>query len=218
MDEIRGQIVAACHRLAREGLVPGTAGNLSVRRGDLVALTATGLVMADATPADVTVVDLSGEIVEGGLRPTSEVGLHLGVHRRFGDGAIVHTHAPASTALACVLDELPVIHYQLLDLGGAVPVVAFHPFGTPELADAVSEAMTHKNAVLMANHGAVTRGATLAEALERTFLLEWGCTLYERASALGTPKVLTLTQQQAVIEVALTLRYGKPQPVNGDDE
>ncbi|HYQ64178.1 class II aldolase/adducin family protein [Actinophytocola sp.] len=218
MDEIRGQIVAACHRLAHEGLVPGTAGNLSVRQGDLVALTATGLVMADATLADVTVVDLSGEIVEGGLRPTSEAGLHLGVHRRFGDGAIVHTHAPASTALACVLDELPVIHYQLLDLGGAVPVVPFHPFGTPELAGAVSEAMTHKNAVLMANHGAVTRGATLAEALERTFLLEWGCTLYEHASALGTPKVLTLAQQQAIIEVALTLRYGKPQPVNGDDE
>lgn len=217
MDEIRDQIVAACHRLAREGLVPGTAGNLSVRRGDLVALTATGVVLADATPADVTVVDLAGEIVEGGLRPTSEAGLHLGVHRRFGDGAIVHTHAPASTALACVLDELPVIHYQLLDLGGAVPVIPFHPFGTPELADAVAEGMTHKNAVLMANHGAVTRGTTLGEALERTFLLEWGCTLYERASALGTPKVLDQRQQQAVIEVALALRYGKPQPVNGDN-
>jgi len=218
MDEIRGQIVAACHRLAHEGLVPGTAGNLSVRHGDLVALTATGVVLADATPDDVTVVDLSGEVVEGGLRPTSEAGLHLGVHRRFGDGAIVHTHAPTSTALACVLDELPVIHYQLLDLGGAVPVIPFHPFGTPELADAVSEAMTHKNAVLMANHGAVTRGTTLAEALERTFLLEWGCTLYQRASALGTPKVLTQAQQQAVLEVAFALRYGKPQPVNGDEE
>jgi L-fuculose-phosphate aldolase len=218
MDEIRGRIVAACHRLAHEGLVPGTAGNLSVRHGDLVALTATGVVLADATPADVTVVDLSGEIVDGGLRPTSEAGLHLGVHRRFGDGAVVHTHAPASTALACVLDELPVIHYQLLDLGGAVPVVPFHPFGTPELADAVSAAMTHKNAVLMANHGAVTRGTTLAEALERTFLLEWGCTLYQRASALGTPKVLTQAQQQAVLEVAFALRYGKRQPVDGDDE
>jgi L-fuculose-phosphate aldolase len=217
-DEIRGEVVAACHRLAAEGLVVGTAGNISVRHGDLVALTATGVVLAEATAADVTVVDLAGEIVEGGLRPTSEAGLHLGVHRRFGEGAIVHTHAPASTALACVLDELPVIHYQLLSLGGAVPVVEFHPFGTPELANAVSAAMTHKNAVLMANHGAVTRGATLAEALERTFLLEWGCTLYERASALGTPKVLNQAQQQAVIEVAMTLRYGKPQPVNGDDE
>jgi L-fuculose-phosphate aldolase len=218
MNEIRGEIAAACHRLAREGLVVGTAGNISVRRGDLVALTATGVVLAEATADDVTVVDLAGEIVEGRLRPTSEAGLHLSVHRKFGDGAIVHTHAPASTSLACVLDELPVIHYQLLALGGAIPVVEFHPFGTPELADAVSDAMTHKNAVLMANHGAVTRGASLAEAMDRTFVLEWACTLYERASALGTPKVLTEAQQQAVIEVALTLRYGKPQPVNGENQ
>jgi L-fuculose-phosphate aldolase len=218
MDEIRGDIVAACHLLAREGLVVGTAGNLSVRRGDLVALTATGVVLAEATVDDVTVVDLAGEIVTGGLRPTSEAGLHLSVHRRFGDGAVVHTHAPASTALACVLDELPVIHYQLLSLGGAVPVIEFHPFGTPELADAVSEATVHKTAVLMANHGAVSRGATLAEAMDRTFLLEWACDLYARASALGTPKTLTQQQQQAVIEVALTLQYGKPQPVNGDNQ
>ncbi|HEX6352990.1 class II aldolase/adducin family protein [Actinophytocola sp.] len=218
MNEIRGEIAAACHRLAQEGLVVGTAGNISVRRGDLVALTATGVVLAEATADDVTVVDLAGTIVSGGLRPTSEAGLHLGVHRKFGDGAIVHTHAPASTSLACVLDELPVIHYQLLALGGAIPVIGFHPFGTPELADAVSDAMTHKNAVLMANHGAVTRGPTLAEAMDHTFVLEWACALYERASALGTPKVLTEAQQQAVIEVALNLRYGKPQPVNGENQ
>jgi L-fuculose-phosphate aldolase len=218
MDEIRGGIVAACHRLAREGLVVGTAGNVSVRHGDLVALTATGVVLAEATTDDVTVVDLSGEVVSGGLKPTSEAGLHLGIHQRFGDGAVVHTHAPASTALACVLDELPVIHYQLLSLGGAVPVIEFHPFGTPELADAVSAAMVHKSAVLMANHGAVSRGTTLTEAMDRTFLLEWACDLYARASALGAPKTLTQEQQQAVIEVALALQYGKPQPVNGDNQ
>jgi L-fuculose-phosphate aldolase len=77
--------------------------------------------------------------------------------------------------------------------------------------------MVHKNAVLMANHGAVSRAATLAEAMDRTFLLEWACDLYARASALGTPKTLTQQQQQAVLEVALTLQYGKPQPVNGDN-
>lgn len=212
-DDLRAEIAAACHRLARAGLVVGTAGNVSVRRGDVVALTATGVTLADATPDDVTVVDLSGAVVAGRLRPTSEAGLHLGIHRTFGDGAIVHTHAPASTAFACVFDELPVIHYQLLDVGGAVPVVPFVPFGTPELATAVARAMTDRNAVLMANHGAVTRGATLAEALERTFLVEWACTLYSTASTLGTPKTLTDAQQQAVREVIDRLRYGKPQPM-----
>ncbi|MFL6127062.1 class II aldolase/adducin family protein [Actinophytocola sp.] len=212
-DEVRAEIAAACHRLASEGMVFGTAGNVSVRQGDRVALTATGVTLADATPDDVTVVDLSGAVVAGGLRPTSEVGLHLGIHRHVGDGAIVHTHAPASTALACVLDELPVIHYQLLDVGGSVPVVPFFPFGTTELAEAVAAAMADRKAVLMANHGMVTRDATLAEALERTFVVEWACALYARASVLGTPKVLTAAQQQAVRAVIAKLRYGKPQPM-----
>jgi L-fuculose-phosphate aldolase len=213
-DELRAEIAAACHRLAAEGLVVGTAGNVSVRRGDVVAMTATGVTLADATPSDVTVVDLSGEVVAGGLRPTSEAGLHLGIHRTFGDGAIVHTHAPASTAFACVFDELPVIHYQLLDVGGAVPVLPFIPFGTQELAAAVTAAMTDKQAVLMANHGAVTRGATLAAALERTFVVEWACTLYSTAATLGTPKTLTHAQQTAVQEVIAKLRYGRPQPMS----
>lgn len=210
-DDPRDAVVAACHRLAGAGLVVGTAGNVSVRRGDVVAMTATGITLADATPGDVTVVDLAGAVVAGGLRPTSEAGLHLAVHRQAGDGAIVHTHAPASTAFACVFDELPVIHYQLLDVGGAVPVVPFIPFGTPELAAAVAEAMVDRGAVLLANHGAVTRGATLAEALDRTFVVEWVCALYAAASAMGTPKVLTDAQQQAVREVKARLGYGKPQ-------
>jgi L-fuculose-phosphate aldolase len=216
-DELRAEVAAACRRLAGEGLVVGTAGNVSVRRGDVVAMTATGVTLADATADEVTIVDLAGDVVTGGLRPTSEAALHLGIHRNSGDGAIVHTHAPASTAFGCVFDELPVIHYQLLEVGGAVPVVPFIPFGTPELARAVADAMVHKSAVLLANHGAVTRGATLAEALERTFVLEWACTLYEKASAMGTPKVLTAVQQQAVVDVFVALRYGKPQPVDGDN-
>jgi L-fuculose-phosphate aldolase len=214
LDEVRAEVAAAGRRLAREGMVVGTAGNLSVRQGDRVALTATGVTLADATPGDVTVVDLSGAVVAGGLRPTSEAGLHLGIHRRFGDGAIVHTHAPASTALACVLDELPVIHYQLLDVGGAMPVVPFIPFGTSELAGAVAAAMTDRKAVLLANHGMVTRGASLAKALERTFVVEWACGLYARASALGTPKVLTDDQQQAVRAVVAKLDYGRPHPMD----
>jgi L-fuculose-phosphate aldolase len=213
VEGIRADVAAACQRLARAGLVVGTAGNVSVRRGDLVALTATGVTLADAVVADVTVVDTSGEVVAGGLRPTSEAGLHLRIHDRFGDGAVVHTHAPASTAFACVFDELPVIHYQLLDVGGAVPVVPFVPFGTPELAAAVASAMADRHAVLMANHGLVTRGATLAEALERTFVVEWACTLYEKASAMGAPRTLTEAQQEAVREVISALRYGKPQPM-----
>ena len=70
----------------------------------------------------------------GELAPTSELDLHLGVYRRYDAGAVVHTHAPMATALSCVLDELPCVHYQMLLLGGTVPVAPYETFGTPELA------------------------------------------------------------------------------------
>lgn len=205
----REEVVAACHRLAAEGLLIGTAGNVSVRTGDLVAITATGVVLGAATPADITVVDLDGQVVEGSLAPTSELELHLGVYRKFHTGAVVHTHAPVSTALSCVLDELPVIHYQMLLLGGAVRVVPFHAFGTPELAAAVLDGLDGKLAALMSNHGSVTHAPTLAGAVENALLLEWACTVYRDAAALGSPRVLDQQQQLAVVEAAVRRGYGR---------
>lgn len=203
------EVVAACHRLAAEGLLIGTAGNVSMRSGDLVAITATGVVLGAATPEDITVVDLDGRVVAGTLAPTSELELHLGVYRQLHAGAVVHTHAPVSTALSCVLSELPVIHYQMLLLGGAVRVVPFHAFGTPELAAAVLDGLDGKLAALMANHGAVTHAATLDGAVENALLLEWACTVYRDAAALGAPRTLDDAQQAAVVEAALRRGYGR---------
>ncbi|MFC4949866.1 class II aldolase/adducin family protein [Pseudonocardia sp. GCM10023141] len=205
----RHDVVAACHRLAAAGLLIGTAGNVSVRTGDEVAITATGVVLGAATPADVTIVALDGTIVDGTLAPTSELELHLGVYRELGAGAVVHTHAPVSTAMSCVLDELPVIHYQMLLLGGAVRVAPFHAFGTPELAAAVLDALDGKLAALMANHGSVTHAATLDGAVENALLLEWACAVYRDAAVVGTPRTLDESQQLAVVEAALSRGYGR---------
>ena len=206
----RSDVVAACRSLAAAGLVVGTAGNVSARDGDRVAITASGATFAEITEDQVVVVDLSGELLEGTLEPTSEIALHLGIYSRYGSGAVVHTHAPAATAVACVHDELPVIHYQLLSLGGAVPVAPYATFGTQELADNVVDALTGKSAVLMANHGAVTHGPSLAKAMELMEVLEWGCDLYGRALALGTPRILSAEQQEAVIVAAIARSYGTP--------
>ena len=136
----RDDVAAAARRLAAEGLLVGTAGNVSVRVRDLVAVTASGVVLADCRPHDVVLVDHDGTLVDGGLVPTSEIDLHLGVYAdQPGVGAVVHTHAPWSTAVACVLDELPVLHYQQLLLGGAVRVAPYATFGSPELAPAVRD-------------------------------------------------------------------------------
>lgn len=208
-DDARTAVAAASRRLAEAGLLIGTAGNVSavVPGTDLLAVTATGAVLGTCTPEQISLVDSVGRVVEGDLAPTSEVSLHLGLVAA-GARAVVHTHAPYATAVACVLDELPVLHYQQLSLGGAVRVAAYHTFGTPELADAVGEALEGRQAVLLANHGSVTVGGSLDEAVERALLLEWLCALHLRAATLGTPRALTEQQQLDVIAQAIQTKYG----------
>jgi len=216
VDRAREQVAAACGRLAEERLVVGTAGNVSARAGDHVAISATGAVLADATPELVSVIDMDGRVVEGELAPTSELDLHLGVYRRYDAGAVVHTHAPMATALSCVLeDELPCVHYQMLLLGGPVRVARYATFGTPELAENVLEALEGRTGALMANHGAITHAAELAGAVELALLLEWACGVYWHAAAIGTPRELDEDQRQAVVTAAIERRYGTTRPADG---
>jgi L-fuculose-phosphate aldolase len=204
----REQVAAAARRLAAEGLVLGTSGNLSARREDLVAVTPTGAVLAELRAEQVSVVDLRGRLVHGELEPTSELGLHLGVYGRFETGAAVHTHSPVATALSCVLDELPAVHYGMLALGGSVRVAPYFTFGTPELASAVLDALEGKTAALMANHGALVHGADMDAALDLGLLLEWACSVYWRAAAIGTPRTLGDDELGAVLGAVLERGYG----------
>jgi L-fuculose-phosphate aldolase len=204
----RRQVAAAARRLAEEGLVIGTAGNVSARAGDVVAISPTGAELANLTPAQVTVVDLDGAVVGGDLEPTSELDLHLGVYRRYNAGAVVHTHAPIATALSCVIDELPCVHYSLLALGGTVRVAQYETFGTPELAAAVLDALDGRTAALMANHGAISYAGDPDAAVESALLLEWACTVYWRAAAIGEPRVLGQEERDDVVRVALERGYG----------
>jgi L-fuculose-phosphate aldolase len=218
LEDERKQVATVCRRLAVEGLFIGTAGNVSTRRGDRIAITPTGAELESLESEHVTVVDLDGRIVAGELEPTSELDLHLGVYSRYEAGAVVHTHAPMATALSCVLDELPCIHYQMLLFGGSLRVAPYATFGTPELAESVLAALEGRNAALMSNHGAIAYGAGLESAVELSLLLEWACTVYWRASALGSPRVLDGEQQQAVIEEAVRRRYGTTRVADGGSE
>lgn len=213
-EALRAGVAAASRRLAAAGLLVGTAGNVSARDGDLVAVTGTGVTLGTCTEADVTVVSRAGEVVAGRLAPTSELALHLGVYDDGPAGAVVHTHAPFATALACVLDELPVLHYQQLALGGAIRVAPYATFGTDALAGHVRTALAGRSAALLANHGSVALGAGLDQAVENALLLEWLCQLHHRASALGTPRALTEEQQADVIRAALERGYGTPQEIS----
>lgn len=211
-DEIRGEIARTCRVLATRSLVQGTAGNVSARVADHIAITATGATFETITPDEVVLVDLAGTVVAGELAPTSELELHLGIYHDCAAGAVVHTHAPAATAVGLITNELPCIHYQMLLLGGSVRVARYATFGTPELAGNVRTALAGRTAALMANHGAVTYGADLRAAVEATRLLEWACGVYLRAAAVGTPSMLDAQQQQSVVAAAMRRGYGTTQP------
>jgi L-fuculose-phosphate aldolase len=215
LERERERVAAASRLLAAKGLVLGTAGNVSERAGELVAITPTGAKLEQLSAEHVTVVDLAGEHVDGALAATSELGLHLGVYERYGAGGVVHTHSPMATALASVLeDELPVVHYQLLLLGGPVRVAPYRTFGTPELAQVTLDALEGRLAALMANHGAIAWAQDVDAAVEHSLLLEWACTVYWRAAAIGTPRALDEEQRQAVVTAAVERNYGAVREVD----
>jgi L-fuculose-phosphate aldolase len=209
LEAEREGVAAAARRLADAGLVIGTAGNISARAEELVAVSPTGAALQHLEASDIAVVDLDGTHVDGPRPATSELELHLGIYRRYGAGAVVHTHAPMATALACVLDELPVIHYQMLLLGGSVRVAPYETFGSTELAEATLDALQDRTAALMANHGAIVHGANLDGAMDQTLLLEWACGVYWHASALGRPRALDPEQQQRVVDTVVRTGYGR---------
>lgn len=208
----RDAVAAACRRLAACGLVSGTTGNVSARNGDLVAVTPTGAELAELEAGQVTVVGLDGAVADGDLAPTSELDLHLGVYARYAAGAVVHTHAPTATALSCVLDELPCIHYEMLVFGGTARVAPYATFGTPALAAGVLDALEGRSAALMSNHGTLTFGDDLDGAVRATDVLEWASQVYLRAVSVGTPRVLGEADREAVAAAITERGYGATRP------
>ena len=197
----REAIVATCRELSRTGLVVGTAGNVSVREGDLVAVTPSGVRYAELAPGVVGVHRLDGTAVEALLAPTSELPLHLAIYAaRPEAGAVVHTHSPAATALSALVDEVPPVHYYTAMFGGPVHVAPYATYGTQELADNTVRALHDRTACLMGNHGAVTVGPDLVTAHEKCVYLEWLCDVYLRAASAGTPRLLPPAEIAAVVE------------------
>ncbi|MFF4395489.1 class II aldolase/adducin family protein [Streptomyces sp. NPDC001480] len=198
-------LVATARRTVADGLVVGTSGNVSVRVGDTVLVTPSGVPYDRLTPHDVTGVDLTGRQVLGSLVPTSELPMHLAVYRTTDAAAVravVHTHAVHATAVSTLVTELPAVHYMTCALGGPVRVAPYATYGTEELAENMLRALVDRSGCLLQNHGTITYGATLDQAYDRTAQLEWMCRLWLTASSVPglTPSLLTPEQLAAVGE------------------
>jgi L-fuculose-phosphate aldolase len=184
---------------------------VSVREGDLVAVTPSGVRYAALTPELVGVHRLDGAAVEAPLAASSELPLHLAVYAaRPEAGAVVHTHSPAATALSALADEVPAVHYYAAMFGGPVLVAPYARYGTDELARNAVRALRDRTGCLLGNHGAVTVGPDLATAHDKSVYLEWLCDVYLRASSAGTPRLLPAAEIAAV--AAKLTGYGQQPP------
>lgn len=193
MEDARAELCAFGRRAVTEGFVVGSSGNLSVRAGDLVTVTPSGVQLDRMAPGDCPVLDMSGHVVEGERAPSSETPMHLALYEADDDArAIVHTHSVFGAVVATTRTVLPAIHYNVLLFGGYdVRVAAYATYGTPELARNVRAALAGgRKGALLANHGGVTLGRDLDEAYERTRILEWLCEVYVRACGMGEPRLL----------------------------
>ena len=190
LERERQLVVEYAQRLRRDGLVVLTAGNVSLRAGELVAITPAGVDYDLLRPELICLVDLDGRTIEAKRQPSSERPLHLAVYRNPEVGAVVHTHSPYATTLSTLVDEVPTVHYLFADLGGSVRVAPYATFGSAELAEGVAQALEGRKAALLASHGAVAVADTLERAYDRAVLLESLCALYYRARLLGDPALL----------------------------
>jgi L-fuculose-phosphate aldolase len=203
LENVRQEIIHFGKQLITSRLTTGSGGNLSVcdRERGLVAISASGLDYFAMTAEDIVVTDLEGQAVEGERKPSSELGFHLALyHARPDVAAVVHTHSVYATTIACLNWELPAVHYLVGFSGNKVPLCPYAPFGTQELAEKVVDSIGGYNALLMANHGLVTVGPTLARAFAAAEEIELVAQIYYQAKAIGEPVILSDAQMEVVLE------------------
>lgn len=201
--ELRRDLVRFCRMLYRLGFMPGTSGNLSVRLDAArLLVTPTGVGKFLLRPADMVIVDLEGRQLNGYRRMTSEVSMHLAIYRHRPDiAAVVHSHPPIATAFACVgrgLDEM--LCQEAVMTLGVVPLATYAATGTEEVAASLAPFIPGHDAILLANHGAVSYGRTLLEAFQKMETVEHLAHITLVAHQLGAPRTLEHEQIQQLRE------------------
>lgn len=200
LEAERRDLVRYARRLHGDRLTTSTSGNISARSGDLVAITPSAVDYDELTPETIGVHRLDGSPVDAPLTPSTEFPFHLAIYESTDASAIVHTHPLHATVLSTLVDELPPIHYLLALFGGPPRTAPYATFGSDELASSITTALKDRSAVLLANHGAITTGATLKDAYTKALYLEWICELVVKATLLGTPRLLPSDELDLVAE------------------
>jgi L-fuculose-phosphate aldolase len=206
----RADLAGLYRELGQRGLCAGSAGNVSLRIGAGMIVTPSGATPETVATDCLVSMSLDGQ-TQGNSIPSSEWAMHARIYDAYPDaGCIVHTHADACTALACLGEGLPAFHYMIARFGGdGVHCAPYATFGTAALADAAVRALDGRSACLLANHGMVVYAATASRALSDALLLETLARQYLLARSAGTPRLLTAEQMREAHKRFVTYDAGR---------
>ncbi|WP_421738718.1 class II aldolase/adducin family protein [Caulobacter sp.] len=198
---LRARMVEVMQAMEARGLNRGTSGNVSVRCGEDMLVTPSGVPAARLTPDHMVLVHPDGASPQGALKPSSEWRMHQGILDRRPDvGAVVHCHSRHATILACAGRPIPAVHYMVAVSGGtSVPVAPYATFGSGELAQAVVEALDGRYAALMANHGQIVAAPNLDFALAIAEEIEEQAAIYWGTLAIGGPSLLAEEEMDRIL-------------------
>ena len=201
-EDAAAAVVAIAKAMDEAGLAPNKSGNVSCREADGFLITPSGIPYRDLAPADIAGLDAAGNVRTASRRPSSEWRMHAAIYRRRPEmRAIVHTHSPDATALACAHRGIPAFHYMIALAGGDVRCAPYATFGSDELAAHAVAGLEGRRAVLLANHGVVAVGASLYAALGVAIEVENMARQYLALLAAGLePRTLDAAEMARVME------------------
>jgi len=200
-EDPRYQVIETAIALNASGINCGTSGNVSVRYGDGMMITPSGVQYEDLRPVDIVSVSLDGHWDEG-RKPSSEWRFHRDIYRQRADAhAVVHAHPVNCAALACLGKAIPAFHYMVAIAGGEnIRCAPYATYGTQELSDHVLQALAGRKACLMANHGLVCLERDAPRALALAIEVENLARMYCQCLAIGEPTLLQAEEMARVIE------------------
>lgn len=188
---VREEVARTIRTLYKIGYVLDHEGNVSARSrvADRYVITPSQIPRFEIKARDILVVNGVGDVIKGSRNPSVETGMHLLIYSKRPDvNAVIHFHSVHATALASLHETIPPFLEELIPfLGENIPTVKYAMAGTEELASNVADGLMQRNAVLLANHGAVVCGKDLKDAFHKALLLEKASTIFLLAKAVGSP-------------------------------
>jgi L-fuculose-phosphate aldolase len=208
-SQLRKLVLETALSMSSQGLSPGRSGNVSARRKKGMLITPSGMEYQSFTPSDIVLLTENGKLARGQRKPSSEHLLHRAIYLARPDVlAIVHSHSLNATALACAEMSIPAFHYMVAMAGGSdIPLAPYATFGTEELAEAAAEALSQRNACLLAHHGQIAVGESLEAALDLALEVETLAAQYIKVRSLGAVRLLDEEEMERVL--ARFANYGR---------